>query len=702
MKRKKLLACLLCAATASAAALSGCSSSDTSSTSANSIALSDMTIIGTVESIDGSTIELTVGSTTDFSDFSTDGADASGEMPSGDFSEGEGAEAPDAGAEEGDTSGEDSTDESTGDSADTDSAETTASGGEAQVIPLTDTESTDESTDSTDDSEDGGEAPEEAPDGTDASGEMPSGDFSDSDFSGGDAAGGMSAAMGSVSSVSGTVTLTIGDESVIVDSSDESASLEDIEEGDTLTITIDENGEITAVQIAGSQDSAGTEEETEGSETSSTGDITYTAVLEITEDTDISGETYESTGTDENAIYIYEGASATLDSITVNRTSSDSTGGDNSSFYGVGASILVADGTAVISGSTITSDAAGGAGVFAYNTGVVYVSDTTITTSQDTSGGIHVAGGGTLYAWDLTVETSGESSAAIRSDRGGGTMVVDGGTYTSNGIGSPAVYCTADITVNGATLTANAAEGVCIEGLNSLRLYDCDLTASMADDDQNDCTWSVILYQSMSGDSEVGTSVYEMIGGSITSSNGGLFYTTNTESVFLISDVEITAADDCEFFLKVTGNANERGWGTSGSNGAQCTFTADTQEMAGDVIWDSISTLDFYMQNGSTLTGALVNDESNAGSGGSGYCNLYISSDSTWVVTGDSILTALYCEGTILDESGNTVTVAGSDGTVYVEGTSSYTITVDTYSDSADFSGASEVSSFSDYEVEQP
>ena len=68
------------------------------------------------------------------------------------------------------------------------------------------------------------------------------------------------------------------------------------------------------------------------------------------------------------------------------------------------------------------------------------MSDTSITTAQNASGGIHVAGGGTLYAWDLSVVTEGESAAAIRSDRGSGTMVVDGGSYTSNGIGSPAVY----------------------------------------------------------------------------------------------------------------------------------------------------------------------------------------------------------------------------------------------------------------------
>ena len=128
----------------------------------------------------------------------------------------------------------------------------------------------------------------------------------------------------------------------------------------------------------------------------------------------------------------------------ITRNSSDSTGGDNSSFYGVGAALLATEGNAYVKGGTVTTDAAGGAGLFAYGDGTVYAADTTIKTTQDTSGGIHAAGGGKLYAWDLDVETDGEFVAAIRSDRGGGTMVVDGGTYTSNGVGSPAVYCTAD------------------------------------------------------------------------------------------------------------------------------------------------------------------------------------------------------------------------------------------------------------------
>lgn len=410
----------------------------------------------------------------------------------------------------------------------------------------------------------------------------------------------------------------------------------------------------------------------------------------------------ESTGTDENAALVLNEADVTFDNVNITRESEDSTGGDTSSFYGVGAALLATEGNAFVKNSDISTDAAGGAGLFAYSNGTVYAADSTIKTQQDTSGGIHAAGGGSVYAWNLDVETDGESSAAIRSDRGGGTMVVDGGTYVSNGVGSPAVYSTADITVNNGVLTANGSEAVCIEGLNSLRLYDCDLTGNMSDLDQNDNTWTVILYQSMSGDSEVGNSTFQMNGGTITSQNGGLFYTTNTESTITLQDVDINYNEDNEFFLQCTGNTNERGWDEAGANGADCHFTAISQDMQGDVIWDSISNLDFYLTDGSSLTGAIVDDETYAGETGDGYCNVYVSSDSTWIVTADSKVSSLENEGSIVDDEGNTVTIAGTDGTVYVEGDSAYTITTDTFSDSADFSEITEMTDWSDYAVERP
>ncbi len=428
----------------------------------------------------------------------------------------------------------------------------------------------------------------------------------------------------------------------------------------------------------------------------------YDAAIEYSGTVMESGKTIASTGTNENAVHVMDGAEVALSGMTISRESADSDASDNASFYGVGAAVLTTDGTLYLDDSTIETDAGGGAGVFAYGDGTVYVADTKITTQQGASGGIHAAGGGTLYAYDLDVTTNGGSSAAIRSDRGGGTMVVDGGSYTSNGSGSPAIYSTADITVNDADLTANGSEAICIEGLNSIRLFDCDLTGNMPDSEQNDCTWNVILYQSMSGDSVVGNSTFEMVEGSLTAKNGGMFYTTNTESTFILEDVDITYADENDFFLKCTGNSNARGWGSAGSNGADCSFTAIDQDMEGDVIWDSISQLDFYMTDGSTLTGAALQDESNAGNGDSGYASFYIDKTSTWIVTGDSTLTNLYCAGTIKDASGNSVTIRGTDGTVYVEGTGSYTVTVENHSSSADLSGASQTDSFDDYAVEMP
>lgn len=403
--------------------------------------------------------------------------------------------------------------------------------------------------------------------------------------------------------------------------STETIALSDISVGDTVSVTLDEDGTATAitVQSMGGGGMGGAPSQSQGVDS-------YEAANEYKEDTTVEGEELTSTNTDENAVLVDEDANVSLKNVTVSRESSDSKGGDNSSFYGVGAAILGTAGNTYISDSTITTDAAGGAGVFAYGDGKVYVADTDITTTKDTSGGIHAAGGCSLYAWDLNVETSGESSAAIRSDRGGGTMVVDGGTYTSNGVGSPAVYCTADIAVNNSKLTANGSEAVCIEGLNSLRLYDCD----------------------------------------------------------------------------ITGNNNQRGWGQSGSNGSDCLFTAIKQDMKGNVIWDSISDLDFYMTEGSSLTGAVVKDDTYAGDGGEGYCNMYIANGCVWTVTGDSTLSSLSCEGDIVDESGKSVSIVGSDGTVYVEGDSEYTITVDSYSDSADISGATTVNDWQEYATEKP
>ncbi|MBR1454313.1 MAG: hypothetical protein IJ593_06675 [Lachnospiraceae bacterium] len=406
----------------------------------------------------------------------------------------------------------------------------------------------------------------------------------------------------------------------------------------------------------------------------------YSAVNTYTKDQNAIDLNIISTGDDESAILVDNNARVNINNFTLKRESENSSGGDAASFYGVGAAALVTNGTLSLNSGSITSNSKGGAGVFAYGKGTAYVNNAIINTENDTSGGLHVAGGGKLYATNVTATTNGESSAAIRSDKGGGTMEITGGTFTSNGKGSPALYCTADITVNDADLISNGSEGICIEGLNTTTLKNVNLTSNMPDLDQNDNTWSVIVYQSMSGDSEVGKGTFNMEGGSINSTNGGLFYTTNTESEINLKNVTLNPSDDFEFLLQATGNNNKRGWGSKGKNGANCTFNANNQILEGKILYDSISTLTFNLTNNSVYTGEIIDDESYVGDAvGDGYANVTIDETSKWVVTSDCIIYTLVLKGKLVDTDGNDVNILDVNGDMIREGNSDISVTVGVY-----------------------
>ncbi|MBQ7573096.1 MAG: S-layer homology domain-containing protein [Clostridia bacterium] len=390
-----------------------------------------------------------------------------------------------------------------------------------------------------------------------------------------------------------------------------------------------------------------------------------TSANTISDNGTYSDKTYISTGDDENALRV-DGATVTLDSIIVDKASGTTSNTENGDFYGQNAALLATNGAQVtIKNANITSAAQNGNGVFSYGTGtVVNISDSVITTSADNSGGIQTTGGGTTNANNLTVTTSGSSSAAIRSDRGGGTVNVDGGTYTSNGNNSPAVYSTADITVSNATLTANNSEALVIEGKNSITLNNSTVEGKMSKNgssaDEN--MHNVMIYQSMSGDADVGTSEFTMNGGTLTGNSGDMIYVTNTHSIIKLCDVTIVNNDADGALLRVVGNSASRGWGTAGANGAQVEFTADNQTLDGDIVVDTISTLDLTLSNGSVLNGA-VNIIENAQNGSAVSNNAVVTIDNgcVWNLTGDCTITSLTNNGTI-NFNGHTITL--SDGTV--------------------------------------
>ncbi len=334
------------------------------------------------------------------------------------------------------------------------------------------------------------------------------------------------------------------------------------------------------------------------------------------------------------------------------------------------AAVLVKDGSnTTITGGDITSDAKGSNGVFSYggNGGqngssgdgtTVTISDTKIVTTGDGSGGIMTTGGGVTKASNLDITTSGQSSAAIRTDRGGGSVTVDGGTYTSNGLGSPAIYSTADISVSNATLTSNLSEGVCIEGLNSIKLENCDLTANNTKQNGN-ATFldTIMIYQSMSGDANSGTSSFSMSGGSITSKSGHVFHVTNTDAVITLNNVTIKNEDSNNILLSVCAD----GW-SGGSNIA--TLDATSQKLSGLVKVGNDSTLTMNLSSNSNFEGTIDGNISNASgirvSTEVGNVSVTLDDTSTWTLTADSYVTSFHCNAQNIISNGHTLYVSGT------------------------------------------
>ena len=393
-------------------------------------------------------------------------------------------------------------------------------------------------------------------------------------------------------------------------------------------------------------------------------DITYSAVEEITEDTSIDEGEYSSESVDENAILVSGEIDVDLSNIKVTKTG-DSDGGDNTSFYGTNSSIIAKDGAnLVLENIEVTTDATGANGVFSYggsattnNTSTdgttITISDSTITTTADNSGGIMTTGGGTMIASNLTVTTAGISSAAIRTDRGGGDVTVDGGTYTTTGAGSPAVYSTAVVSVSDADLISETAEGIVIEGSNSVIIDNCNLEDNNTKLNGLSTSYkNIFLYQSMSGDAAEGTSEFTATNSNITTNNGDTFYVTNTTAIIYLSNNVIINNDSDGNFLRI----KEDSWGNSGSNGGNVTLTLNYQVVTGDIVVDSISTLDMTLEEDSYYEGTINGDNT------AEEITLTLDSSSRIVLTGDSYVTSLEDEDSTysnIDFNGYTLYVNG-------------------------------------------
>ena len=357
---------------------------------------------------------------------------------------------------------------------------------------------------------------------------------------------------------------------------------------------------------------------------------TFKGTTIVTENKSIAHESMTNTTADQNAFIGKNKAVIDIENSVFDKTG-DTTSDDNSNFHGQNAVVLGIDGSQInIKGSNITSNSKGSNAVFATGEGsVINVENTNIHTKSDSSRGLDATYKGTVNGKNLTITTEGAHSATLATDRGEGTINAEAAKLTTSGEGSPVIYSTGNIIVNNVNGIANNSEIGVVEGKNSITLTNSNVTGYKDN--------GFMLYQSFSGDAESGIARLKAENNTLTThATGAFLYVNNTTAEVDLSNNAISMPNTSTL---VKAAADSR-WGKTGENGGHLTLRTSNQELSGNIIADSISTIALDMTNGSSLVGAVNTDNA------AKEVTVKLSKDSNWILTGDSYVKSLNNEDT--------------------------------------------------------
>ncbi len=411
-------------------------------------------------------------------------------------------------------------------------------------------------------------------------------------------------------------------------------------------------------------------------------DGNYTGEEVLDTDQTIETETYNFTKTNSNGLLIKD-SSVSFEKLDLKKNSEGSRIREAAVTKGLGASCLVMNSYLTVNAGDISSNAAGATGVFTYSGANSDLTTVNISTEGVYSPGVVCAGGGAATLATCNVTTEGREAAGLRCTDPDSYINVSESKIETKGKNSPGVYVGTSIDLTNCEVTSYSSEVMRFVGAASSWSEGCTLTGNKTGSNANDFNWTVIACSDEKPADGERAEIF-ITTSTLESHSGGLFYATNTDCAFYVDNCEIinSGADD-DYFIRCQGNNDL--WGRAGSNGAKCHFVLGGTKASGTVIYDSTSELNFYVTNNSEYTGFVKKDEKFAGEGGNGHCTMGVQDGCKWIVTEGCAFENLQCCGEIVDEEGKAVTVKGTDGTVYMQGDSDITITVETFTEQLDY-----------------
>lgn len=334
------------------------------------------------------------------------------------------------------------------------------------------------------------------------------------------------------------------------------------------------------------------------------------------------------------------GGTLTMTDCTLTKTGSGSSG-DNSSFYGNNSTVYAGSASSsgyssttsasgakiIISGGSITSSSQGANAVFATNGATIEADGITIVNNSSVSRGLHATYGGIIKASNVNITTNEATSSTIATDRGGGTVTVNGGTATANGSKSAVIYSTG--TMSATDLVGKSAKGeiAVIEGDNSISMTNCTMTSSSSER-------GLLMMQSGSGDASGVNPVMTITGTSLTMTDSSaplLEVATCVTATCTLSGCTLTIPSGIIMYVM-----DDDQWSTSGAVG------------------------NLVLDNG-TYTGIVKYD--------TGYtANVTVNSGAVWNLTANTTISKLVNNGTI-NCNGYTLTYSSKSGSGTINAT---------------------------------
>ena len=349
------------------------------------------------------------------------------------------------------------------------------------------------------------------------------------------------------------------------------------------------------------------------------------------------------------------GGTLTMNGCTISKTG-DGSQGDNSSFYGNNSSIYAGAASSssyqsttaasgakiVIKNVTVNSSSKGANAVIATNGATVEIDGITIVNNYAVSRGLHATYGGIITASNVDITTNEATSSTIATDRGGGTVTVNGGTATANGSKSAVIYSTG--TMSATDLVGKSASGeiAVIEGDNSIAMTNCTMTSGSSER-------GLLMMQSGSGDASGVNPVMTITGTSLTMTDSSaplLEVATCVTATCTLDNCTVTVPSGILMYVMADSQ-----WSTSGAVG---NLILSNGEYSGIVKYDTGYTANVTVNEGAvwnltanTTISTLVNN-------GTINCNGYtltyasksgsgtINTSSTSVVIGSTGWATLY------------------------------------------------------------